>query len=162
MVLGSGRISARTSLVVAILLAAVSSPAGAQSSIGFVGGGSVDPEQGYVGVFWESPDIGGNFRIRPGIDGGFGSDLRVGVINFDFIYRLPLGQTPWRFVTGGGPAISLTRYSDDIFDTGTELSAGGSYIFGFAHDAGFFTEFRIGGGNVPALKIGAGWRVTIQ
>ena len=62
-------------------------------------------------------------------------------------------------MTGGGPAISLTRYSDDFYDTGTEVSAGGSYLFGFAHDSGFFTEFRIGGGNVPALKIGAGWAI---
>ena len=162
MVLGSGRIWARTGLVLTILLVGVSSTARAQSSIGFTGGGSVDPEQGYVGVFWESPDLGSSFRIRSGIDGGFGSNLRVGVVNFDFIYRLPLGQGPWRFVTGGGPAISLTRYSDDLYDTGTEVSAGGSYLFGFAHDAGFFTEFRIGGGNVPALKIGAGWAIRIQ
>ena len=142
MVLGSGRIWARTGLLVAILLFGVSSTARAQSSIGFTGGGSVDPEQGYVGVFWESPDLGSSFRIRSG--------------------RLPLGQGPWKFVTGGGPAISLTRYSDDFYDTGTEVSAGGSYLFGFAHDSGFFTEFRIGGGNVPALKIGAGWAVKIQ
>jgi len=162
MVLGSGRIWARTGLLVAILLVGVSSTARAQSSIGFTGGGSVDPEQGYVGVFWESPDLGSSFRIRSGIDGGFGSNLRVGVINFDFIYRLPLGQGPWKFVTGGGPAISLTRYSDDFYDTGTEVSAGGSYLFGFAHDSGFFSEFRIGGGNVPALKIGAGWAIKIQ
>ena len=162
MVLGSGRIWARTGLVLTILLVGVSSTARAQSSIGFTGGGSVDPELAYVGVFWESPDLGSSFRIRSGIDGGFGSNLRVGVVNFDFIYRLPLGQGPWRFVTGGGPAISLTRYSSDVFDTGTEVSAGGSYLFGFAHDAGFFTEFRIGGGNVPALKIGAGWAVKIQ
>ena len=30
---------------------------------------------------------------------------------------------------------------------------------GFAHDGGFFSEFRIGGGNTPSLKIGAGYRV---
>jgi hypothetical protein len=162
MVLTCGRSSARAVLLTAALMAGVSSPTWAQSSIGFTGGASIDPEQGYVGVFWESPDIGGTFRIRSGIDGGFGSDLRVGVINFDFTYRLPLGQSPWTFVTGGGPAISLTRFSDDFFDTGTEVSAGGSYIFGFAHEAGFFTEFRVGGGNVPALKIGAGWAIKIR
>jgi hypothetical protein len=162
MVLGSGRIPVRTGVVAAILVACLSSPALAQSSIGFAGGGSIDPEQGYVGVFWESPDIGGAFRIRPGIDGGFGSDLRLGTINLDFIYRLSLGGLPWKFVTGGGPAVVLIRLADDSFDYGTEVTAGGSYLFGFAHDSGFFTEFRIGGGNVPALKFGAGWALKIQ
>jgi hypothetical protein len=162
MVLLSGRFMARVTVLAGILLAGVSSPAVAQSSIGFTGGASIDPEQVYVGVFWQSPDIGGRFRLRPGIDGGFGNDLRVATINFDFIYLIPLGQGPWKFVTGGGPTVALTRLSDDRFDTGTEVSGGGSYLFGFSHDNGFFTEFRLGGGNVPNLKIGAGWAIRLQ
>jgi hypothetical protein len=47
--------------------------ASAQSSINFTGGGSIDPEQIYAGVSWSSPDLGGRFKIRPGIDGGFGT-----------------------------------------------------------------------------------------
>ena len=39
----------------------------------------------------------------------------------------------------------------------TRPNAGGSYIIGVAHDGGFFGEFRIGGGNVPSLKMGAGY-----
>ena len=63
----------------------------AQSSIGFSGGASIDPTQIYAGVYWESPDIGGRFRLRPGIDGGFGDDLRLGTINIDLIAKFPLG-----------------------------------------------------------------------
>ena len=29
----------------------------------------------------QSPDLGGRFSIRPGIDGGFGDGLRLGTIN---------------------------------------------------------------------------------
>jgi hypothetical protein len=144
----------------------LSSPAAAQTqptiqrssgaSIGFMGGASIDPEQGFVGVFWESPQLGGRFSLRPGIDGGFGSDLRVATINFDFIARFPIGNSGWSFVQGGGPVIAVTKIPD--FDD-TETSAGGSYIIGFSHDTGFFSEFRIGGGNVPSLKIGAGYAV---
>lgn len=163
MVLPSGRSTARLAILAGILLAGVSSPALAQSSIGFTGGASIDPEQVYAGVFWQSPDIGGRFRLRPGLDGGFGNGLRLATINFDFVYLVPLGQGPWKFVTGGGPTVALTRLSDDEFaDLGTEVSGGGSYLFGFAHDNGFFTEFRLGGGNVPSLKIGAGWAVKLQ
>ncbi len=151
-----------TIALAAILVAGLSSPARAQSSIGFAGGGSVDPEQAYVGVFWQSPDIAGRFRLRPGIDGGFGSGLRMATINVDFVYLFPLGQGGWHFATGGGPAVVLWRYADDVFDRGMEVTAGGSYLFGFSHDGGFFTEFRVGGGNVPSLKFGVGWAIKLQ
>lgn len=146
-------------MLAAMLAAAVSSEAWAQPAIGFIGGASIDPEQGYVGVFFQTPDIGGRFRLRTGLDGGFGEGLRVGTVNIDFVYLLPLGNSPWKFLTGGGPTIVFTRLADDQFDTGTDLSAGGSWLLGFAHDNGFFTEFRLGGGNVPALKMGAGWAI---
>jgi hypothetical protein len=153
---------ARAIAAAVVLLVMPTSTAEAQSSIGFTGGGSIDPEQGYVGVFWQSKDIGGRFRLRTGIDGGFGSGLRLATINVDFIYLIPLGQGPWDLITGGGPTIVLTRLSEDPNNLGTELTGGGSYLFGFAHDKGFFTEFRIGGGNVPNLKFGAGWAFKIQ
>lgn len=127
-----------------------------QPSIGFQGGASIDPEQGFVGVFWESPPIGGRFSLRPGLDGGFGNDLRVATINIDFIARFPIGTSGWNFVQGGGPVIAITRIP--ALDA-SEMGAGGSYIIGFAHDRGFFGEFRIGGGSTPSLKMGAGYRV---
>jgi hypothetical protein len=128
-----------------------------QSSIGFQGGVSIDPEQVFAGVFWESPQLGGRFSLRPGIDGGFGNDVRVAAINIDFIVRFPIGTSGWNFVQGGGPVIAITKIPriDE-----TDTSAGGSYIIGFAHDGGFFTEFRIGGGHTAGLKIGAGYQMT--
>jgi hypothetical protein len=125
-----------------------------QSLVGFHGGASIDPEQGFVGVFWQSPAIGNRLHLRPGIDGGFGGDLRVATINLDFLARFPLGTSGWDLIQGGGPVIAITKLTG--FDV-TDVSAGGSYVIGFAHDAGFFTEFRIGGGNAPNLKVGAGW-----
>jgi hypothetical protein len=127
-----------------------------EAIVGFQGGASIDPEQVYVGVFWQSPAIANRLHIRPGIDGGFGNDLRLATFNIDFIARFPLGNSGWDLIQGGGPVIVLTKFED--FDE-TETSAGGSYIFGFAHRSGFFGEFRIGGGNVPSLKMGAGYGV---
>ena len=70
--------------------------------------------------------------------------------------RFPIGTSGWSFVQGGGPVIAITKIPAlDVSDT----SAGGSYIIGFAHDSGFFSEFRIGGGNTPSLKIGAGYQM---
>jgi hypothetical protein len=136
--------------------------ASAQSSIKFTGGASIDPEQAYAGVAWESPDIGGRFRIRPGIDGGFGDGLRLANINIDLIAKFPLGTSAWSLIQGGGPTISVTTFSE-FDDASPELHAGGSYLFGFQHDNGFFAEFRIGGGSfVPQLKMGVGWAVEIK
>jgi len=127
-----------------------------QSQVGFQGGASIDPEQAFVGVFWQSPAIGNRLHLRPGIDGGFGNDLRVATINIDFIVRFSLGSSGWDLVQGGGPVIAITKV--DGFE-GTDTSAGGSYLIGFAHDSGFFGEFRIGGGNTPSLKMGAGFAI---
>ena len=143
-----------------VIFGAASAPA--QSSIKFSGGGSIDPEQVWAGVAWESPDIGGRFRIRPGIDGGFGDGLRLANINIDLIVKFPLGTTAWSLIQGGGPTISITTFSD-FEDESPELHAGGSYLFGFQHDNGFFAEFRIGGGNfVPQLKMGVGWSIEMK
>jgi hypothetical protein len=131
----------------------------ARSQIGFTGGASIDPEQGFVGVFWRSAEIGGRFHLRPGIEGGFGGDLRLATINVDFIARFPLGASGWEFVQGGGPAIVIARF-DAFARRDTDLGAGGSYIIGFAHDSGLLGEFRIGGGgNVPSLKMTAGFAI---
>jgi hypothetical protein len=134
----------------------------AQPAIGFQGGGSVDPEQGFVGVFWQSPDLAGTFRIRPGVDGGFGDGLRIATINVDFLYAFPLGATGWKIVQGGGPVIAITRFDVAPGRSESETSAGGSYLFGFSHESGFFTEFRVAGGNVPSLKFGAGWAIRLD
>lgn len=151
-----------------VFLAMGPAPARAQS-VNFSAGASVDPEQAYVGVAWESKDIGGRFRFRPGIDGGFGGDFRLATINVDLNFRVPLGQSGWSLVQGGGPVLSILR--QDAARTGdapaeggaTDFAAGASYLFGFAHDRGFFAEFRTGGGGyVPAFKAGAGWAVRLK
>lgn len=163
MVIRSGHRGALIAVVCAAFLGWHAAPASAQSSINFNGGASIDPEQIYAGVSWESPDIGGRFRIRPGIDGGFGDGLRLATINLDLIVKFPLGTTGWTLVQGGGPVILVATYTGDFEDAPRELHAGGSYLFGFQHDNGFFTEFRVGGGNfVPQLKLGVGWAVEIK
>src|SRR5262245_42358631 len=92
-----------------------------RASINFTGGGSIDPEQIYAGVSWSSPDLGGRFQVRPGIDGGFGDGLRLANINIDLIVKFPLGQSGWSLIQGGGPTISIAKYTaDGLADSDTE------------------------------------------
>jgi hypothetical protein len=158
-----GHRGARALVVTAGFLVVLTGPAAAQSSISFSGGASIDPEQVYAGVAWESPDIGGRFRLRPGIEGGFGDGLRLGVINLDFVVKFPLGGSAWSLIQGGGPAITITKFTGPFEDAPRDIGAGGSYLFGLQHANGFFTEFRLGGGGqVPQLKLGVGWAVEIR
>ena len=148
-----------TIILVTMLGVAWPSAASAQQVIGFHGGGSVDPEQFFAGVFWQSGDIGGGFRLRPGVDGATGEGVRIATINFDFIYGFPLGASGWTFVTGGGPSVVLTRIPEiDFEDTGV----GAHYLFGFGHDNGFFTEVRLGSGKAQQLKVGVGWAISLD
>jgi hypothetical protein len=157
MVSRSGR-----SALIAIVLLVMSTPARAQSKIGFGGGATIDPQQVYGGVFWQSPDLGGRFRLRPGIDGATGDGLRLASINIDLIVQIPLGKSAWSLVQGGGPSIVIATLSD-VDNSPREVHAGGAYLFGFTHNNGFFTEVRIGGGGfVPNLKMGAGWAMELK
>ena len=109
MVTRSGHRIALIAVFCVVLTGLTSTAASAQSSINFNGGASIDPTQVYAGVSWESPDIGGRFRIRPGIDGGFGDGLRLGTINLDLIVKFPLGTSGWTLIQGGGPVISIVE-----------------------------------------------------
>ena len=160
MVIRSGQRLALVFVFLAGFITFGAAGAAAQSSINFNGGASIDPEQVYAGVSWESPDIGGRIRVRPGIDGGFGDGLRLGNIHIDLIVKFPLGASGWSLIQGGGPVISVSTFEGQ---DSRELHAGGSYLFGFQHDNGFFGEFRVGGGGfVPSLKMGVGWAVQIK
>ena len=163
MVIPSGQIRVRTAVLASLIVIGMSLPARAQSHLALGGGGSIDPTQVYAGVAWESPDIGGRIRFRPGLDGGFGDGLRLGTVNIDIVAAYQLGGTGWTMITGGGPVIVLARF-DNVENAPLEVHAGGSYLFEIRHDKGFFAEFRLAGGGTytPSLKFGAGWAFEIK
>jgi hypothetical protein len=153
-VLTSRRFLALSTFVVAILCC--TSPARAQG-IGFQGGGTIDPNQFFVGTHFETGEIMPGLRFRPGIDGSFGGDYSLATFNIEFLYNIPL-KSGWALYQGGGPAIILQRQTIGVLhDTSTH--AGTVFTFGFAHENGFFTEFKIGAGSSPNLKFGAGYTV---
>ena len=122
--------------------------------MGFQGGVTVDPEQWFIGTHLETPELFRNLRFRPGIDGGFGGDFSLATINVEFLYYLEFGRSGWSLYQGGGPAVVLARFNDD-----TSVHGGSFYTFGFAHEGGFFTDFKLGYGNAPTLKFAVGYTV---
>lgn len=126
--------------------------------VGLQGGFTVDPEQGFVGSHLETGEISPDFRLRPGIDGGFGGDFILASIHVDFVYTYSLGGV-WSIYQGGGPAIYIYRF-DEPASTFTEVTGGVTGLFGFTHDNGFFFETRVGSRRGPVLTFGIG--VTVR
>lgn len=121
--------------------------------IGFQGGVTVDPEQAFVGTHFETGELFQNFRFRPGIDGAFGGDFSLATLNIEFLYHVQVGRS-WSVYQGGGPVVVFLRQNDH-----TSTHAGSFFTFGFAHENGFFTDFKLGTGTAPTLKFAVGYTV---
>jgi hypothetical protein len=123
--------------------------------VGFDGGAAVDPSQLFVGTYIESSLIGGHLRIRPGIDGAFGSDVSAALIDLAFVYEIPFGdQSPWSVFQGTGPTVSIERVNED-----RRAHGGFMAVFGFAHQNGFFAQFKVSGGGGPNVRFGVGYTI---
>ena len=139
-------------LATAAVLFATTTRAEAQG-IGFQGGVTVDPEQAFVGTHFETGELFQNVRFRPGIDGQFGGDDSRATLNIEFLYHFQIGRV-WSVYQGGGPAVVFIRRNDQ-----RSTHAGTFITFGFAHENGFFTDFKLGNGSVPTLKFQVGYTV---
>jgi len=131
--------------------------------IGFQGGLTVNPEQVYVGTHIELPLGSDQLVLRPAIDGGFGSGLRVAAIGAELQYRIELGNSGWRLSQGFGPSVYVARFASGFGgEEATDVSSAWTYAFGVVHEGGFFTEFKGGGSRsfaIPMLRIGAGFTI---
>ena len=131
--------------------------------IGFQGGLTLNPEQVYVGTHMELPLGSDQLVLRPAIDGGFGSDLRVAAIGAELQYRIELGNSGWRLSQGFGPSVYIARLgSAHRNDEAQDVSGAWTYAFGLVHEGGFFTELKGGGSRglaIPMLRIGAGFTI---
>jgi len=137
-----------------VMLTAWAAPAAAQG-VGFTGGGTVDPEQGYVGSYVESALIGGHVRLRPGIDGAFGNGVAEAIVDFAFLYEIPFAPlSPWFAYQGSGPSVSIQRLNGQ-----RHAAAGFLGIFGVGHKNGFFVEVKVAGGGGPTLRAGVGYTI---
>lgn len=149
-------------LLAATCTTLVSSAAFAQG-VGFQGGMTINPEQVYVGTHVELPLGSDQIVLRPAIDGGFGSGLRVAAIGAEIQYRIELGNSGWRLSQGFGPGVYVARFASGFADEeATEVSGAWTYAFGIVHEGGFFTEFKGGGSRsfaIPMLRIGAGFTI---
>jgi hypothetical protein len=125
---------------------------------GLRAGVSVDPDQFYVGGHFDFGPVVERLRFRPNLEIGFGDDLTLLAVNFEFLYPFPLRQQPWSLYVGGGPAINVySRDSDGNNDDDTDVEPGLNILFGVEHRRGLFFEFKVGTIDSPDLKFGIGY-----
>ena len=141
-------------LLIALLVVGIAADASAQG-VGFTGGATIDPSQGYVGSYLESGQIANHIRLRAGIDGAFGGDVSEALIDFVFLYEIPFAPlSPWYVYQGSGPTVAIARADGQRHASGGFLG-----IFGIGNKNGFFFEVKVGGGGGPNLRVGVGYTI---
>lgn len=144
----------------AVALAVTASPARAQVDLGVRAGISIDPDQGYFGVHGETNPLVERLRFRPNAEVGFGDDLTLLALNFEFVWKFPQGRSGWTAYAGAGPAINVFFFERGRFEDEAEMEPGLNFLGGLEHARGLFFEFKVGALDSPDLKIGIGytWR----
>jgi hypothetical protein len=139
-----------------VLLAALAAAAPASAQIGLRGGVSGEPSQFFVGVHYETDPFADRLRFRPNAEAGFGDNLTLVALNFEFIWDFPIRRQPWAVYVGAGPAVNIYRWDrGNRSDSNTE--PGLNFLFGLGHRDGFFGELKIGAIDSPEVKFAVGY-----
>jgi len=143
----------------AVALAGTAKPATAQVDLGLRAGVSIDPDQGYFGVHGETSPLVERLRFRPNAEVGFGNDLTLLALNFEFVWKFPESRSGWVAYAGAGPAINVFFF-ESRGDDDAEMEPGLNFVGGLEARGGLFFEFKVGALDSPDLKIGIGytWR----
>jgi hypothetical protein len=141
-----------SSVLAVLVLVVVPSPVSAQAP-GIRGGVSVDPDQFYLGGHYETGPLVDRLHFKPNLEAGFGDDITLIAINFEFVYKFP-SRRAWTLYAGAGPAINFYSF-DERDDSDTE--PGFNVLLGAAAARGLFFELKIGAIDSPDLKFGVGW-----
>jgi hypothetical protein len=135
-------------------------------SIGPRLGVSIDPDQFVVGGQMHFGPVADNLFVSPDLELGFGDDLTTIQINVDLHYVFAPNNQLHPYVGGG---IGFAFYEFDNGGNGnddseTEVGAnivGGLRFMTSGRTSHFFTELRLGLGDIPDLKIMGGWNFAM-
>jgi hypothetical protein len=157
-------------MLLAIALLALLAPAAAAqpaviSSIGPRVGFSADPDQFVLGGQATLGPVAPNLMFAPDVEVGIGNHETVVSGDFDLHYHFDLHHSEWSPYVGAGMGVDNDtpdrRFGSDLGQT----NVGGNLLFGVTAPSGsgsrFFTEMKLGLGDVPSMKMVAGWNFGI-
>ena len=124
---------------------------------------SSNPDQFVIGGQLDFREIAPGLSISPNLEFGVGDDMTWTAINGDLKHHFIVQGATWRPYLGGGLSVNFWNWNSSFAgvpdQSGTEMGA--NLVFGAVvptHTGGrFFTEARIGIGDIPDLKVLAGW-----
>lgn len=135
---------------------------GAGPRIGF----SLDPDQLVLGGQFLIGEVAPSITFDPNLELGFGDNMTVIGTSFDLHYHFGLTNSEWRPYLGAGVGIhffDVNRSPPASDNTFTEV--GGNVIIGAGvptrSGSRFFTEMKLGIGDIPSLKLLAGWNFRL-
>jgi hypothetical protein len=124
-------------------------------------GFSVGPDQLVVGGQMLVPDVAPQLSFDPSLELGFGDHRTVIAANFDLHYHVPVQGTPWQPYFGAGMGVDFVNYDHDRFADTSDTFVGGALIAGAGVPTRsgnqFFSELKLGLGDVADLKLLVGW-----
>ena len=125
-------------------------------------GFSSSPDQFVIGGQLDFREVTPGLAISPNVEFGFGDDMTWTAVNGDLKHHFMVQGSTWRPYLGGGLSLNFWNYSGPGTlpdNSGSEFGA--NLIFGATvptrAGSRFFTEARIGLGDIPDLKLMAGW-----
>jgi hypothetical protein len=155
-------------LLVASLLAIASASEAAvvATGIGPRVGFSVDPDQIVFGGHAVIGEIAPSVTFDPSLEFGFGDNSTVVAMNFDAHYHATLANSDWRPYFGAGIGVNFFSHDNPApFRDDSDTNVGGNLILGAGIPTRsgnrFFTELRLGLGDIPSLKMIAGWNFRL-
>ncbi len=144
-----------------VLLPAAAQAAAVVTSVGPRVGVSIDPDQVVLGGQMQIAEFAPNWSFDPNVELGFGDDVTTIQLNFDAYYHFRIRGSEWRPYVG--PGLGIAFYSWDAppgFPDHSDTEVGLNVVGGFTFPAGsgklWFTELRLGVGDLPDFKIVGG------
>ena len=127
-------------------------------------GVSFDPDQLVVGGQLEFPEFAPHITVDPNLELGFFDNRTTISMNADFYYHFAVKGSSWTPYAGLGLGLNITQWASDI-NAESETDAGANLV-GVASvptrsGNRFFGELRVGLGDIPSVKIMAGWNFTM-
>jgi opacity protein-like surface antigen len=127
---------------------------------------SSNPDQVVFGGQLQTGEFAPHVTFDPSVEFGFGDNVTTVGFNFDFKYSFEVRNSDWTPYAGFGIGVAVFSFDQppplrDVSNTET----GGNAILGVSvptrNGSRFFTEARVGIGDLPDLKVLAGWNFPL-